>query len=797
MRRGILTGKACSSCRKKKRKCDGLTPCSNCRARQDQCTYSPTRWTSKDGLRSEILEFKKREATAETVIDALRSPTRGAPVLEQLQRGESLEQIENKLLGGRASSSTSAARWAYSEFGDLDAEGEYEDGRDGDRDDSEMRSPSPFSRAGSVSAAFPAAQARASIPSNRSSSSSSIAAPPAGGAQFFPRHWGEIHLSHGSAASSPLASASPSVPSPPQLQPPHPHHPHIGGGFDASKRQPTTFSLAMMEQLLDLLFAWECPPLTMITREAFTADFVIGRQGKYCSWPLICAIVAVTSRLQENPAAVDALKTPTNDFGASTRSTPILDSAAGGSGAATSTAASPGPGATAADPYPGGYELPGKLYFEQGYKLLAEQRQCKSLADVQALGLLSLREACNGNEASARVLAQRCLRDISSLRERTKVEDGTFLAASAETYAGAICLTSMLDLVTYSQPGASRSLAWHTSSQFERGDSLSTSMGPSQGGPDQQHTKLGHQQPMAALHPGLSTSGGGGARAASPGGYQTPVAPGRVASGKRVATFSDAVVQITTLACSRMNMMGPGNDSSFVLDIYEKCLEWYNSALALVHVGSGWTTFNLFLHMFYHFSLGVLFRPLLDQPSLVFRNGTISPRVICAESAQAVLGLAQSYAAIFSLRRPPTFVPYFVYAAGLLQMELANGSSMPNRGQSQQGHHQYQQTPHGQQQYALRLHPLHQQQQQQQQQQQGQPQFQQTQEMDQHRPQLVRQGPDMVSGQMGTLKLGSSMAQSAQGVAEERVLQYLSEMAQTHPAAAEALLDLRKRLLGG
>ncbi|KLU89860.1 hypothetical protein MAPG_08829, partial [Magnaporthiopsis poae ATCC 64411] len=90
MRRGITTGKACSGCRKKKRKCDGLTPCSNCRARQDQCTYNQTQWTSKDGLRSEILEYKKREAIAETVIDALRSPTRGGPVLEQLQRGESL-----------------------------------------------------------------------------------------------------------------------------------------------------------------------------------------------------------------------------------------------------------------------------------------------------------------------------------------------------------------------------------------------------------------------------------------------------------------------------------------------------------------------------------------------------------------------------------------------------------------------------------------------------------------------------------------------------------------------------------
>lgn len=331
----------------------------------------------------------------------------------------------------RASSSASTGRRAYSDdvgadF-DPDAEGEYEDGGDGAAgpDDSEMRSPSPISRAGSASAALPHPPPHAGT---RSSSSNITTA--GGGAHFFPRHWGEIYLSSG--------SASPSVPSPPQLQPPQHsqhHHHRVGGGLDSSKKQPTTFSLAMMERMMMLLFAWECPPLTMITREAFTADFVVGRQNRYCSWPLICAIVAVTSSLRDPPAAMDALKTPTNDLVASASATSTSTTLEG-----TPASAATSPSACSTTTVDAGYELSGQLYFEQGYKLLAEQRQCESLADVQALGLLSLHEVRNGNEASARVLAQRCLRDVSAIRGRGTVEDGTFHAATAETYAGAFCL---------------------------------------------------------------------------------------------------------------------------------------------------------------------------------------------------------------------------------------------------------------------------------------------------------------------------------------------------------------------
>lgn len=52
-----------------------------------------------------------------------------------------------------------------------------------------------------------------------------------------------------------------------------------------------------------------------------------------------------------------------------------------------------------------------------------------------------------------------------------------------------------------------------------------------------------------------------------------------------------------------------------------------------------------------------------------------SPRTVCAEAVQAILDVTQSYASLFTLRRTPCFVPYFVFAAGLTRIVLESDSS--------------------------------------------------------------------------------------------------------------------------
>lgn len=56
----------------------------------------------------------------------------------------------------------------------------------------------------------------------------------------------------------------------------------------------------------------------------------------------------------------------------------------------------------------------------------------------------------------------------------------------------------------------------------------------------------------------------------------------------------------------------------------------------------------------------------------------ISPRTVCSEAVQAILDVTQSYADLFTLRRTPCFVPYFVFAAGLTRIVLESNETTEN-----------------------------------------------------------------------------------------------------------------------
>lgn len=193
--------------------------------------------------------------------------------------------------------------------------------------------------------------------------------------------------------------------------------------------------------------------------------------------------------------------------------------------------------------------------------------------------------------------------------------------------------------------------------------------------------------------------------------------------------------------------------------------------------------------MYYHFYLGVLFRPLADQqahdstdgydfditsgPSAHMMTTTIttatgdraSPRTICTESAHAVIALAQSFRRIHTLRRTPAFLPYFVYAAGLMLLEQdwieARGGAT-NDAAAVDG------------------------------------------------VDGVVDGMDGVDGGAGGAGAGSGRGSSSSGsqiggMSRDSVqsagvamaLAQLAEMARTHPAAAEALEDLRSKDMNG
>lgn len=72
---------------------------------------------------------------------------------------------------------------------------------------------------------------------------------------------------------------------------------------------------------------------------------------------------------------------------------------------------------------------------------------------------------------------------------------------------------------------------------------------------------------------------------------------------------------------------------------------------------------NLILSsMYYHFAILLLFRPFIKVEIVA---SSLSPRDICSQAANAITTLVRSYSHLYTLRRTPSFVPYFVLTSAI------------------------------------------------------------------------------------------------------------------------------------
>lgn len=72
--------------------------------------------------------------------------------------------------------------------------------------------------------------------------------------------------------------------------------------------------------------------------------------------------------------------------------------------------------------------------------------------------------------------------------------------------------------------------------------------------------------------------------------------------------------------------------------------------------------------MYYHFAILLLFRPLIK---LRIIGSNVSPREVCTQAADAIQGLLHSYSSLYTLRRTPSFVPYFVLTSSIIHLAIA------------------------------------------------------------------------------------------------------------------------------
>lgn len=83
--------------------------------------------------------------------------------------------------------------------------------------------------------------------------------------------------------------------------------------------------------------------------------------------------------------------------------------------------------------------------------------------------------------------------------------------------------------------------------------------------------------------------------------------------------------------------------------------------------------------MYYHFAILLLFRPLIK---LRIIGSKVSPRDVCSQAAVAIQGLLKSYSQLYTLRRTPSFVPYFVLTSVIMHLAIGAAALEPGSNDS-------------------------------------------------------------------------------------------------------------------
>lgn len=155
-----------------------------------------------------------------------------------------------------------------------------------------------------------------------------------------------------------------------------------------------TSDAKLVQHLLSLYFCWEYPIFTLLSKEHFIEDFQAGRP-RFCSSMLVNSLLALGCRFSRLPAS---------------RLNP-------------------------SDPY-----TSGDHFFEESRKLSLQEEDHHNVTTIQALGIMSIREASCGRDAEARRYAGQSIRlavdmgfheDSDDTGDDTDVSRATFWGAFA------------------------------------------------------------------------------------------------------------------------------------------------------------------------------------------------------------------------------------------------------------------------------------------------------------------------------------------------------------------------------
>ncbi|KAF4962006.1 hypothetical protein FSARC_9883 [Fusarium sarcochroum] len=534
---GVVTPNACTECRKKRAKCDGKRPCGRCKGQKDvECVYEVPVRQSKENLRTEIETLRQKQRSSDQVFAALVRPELWEEVLTRLRGGQPIETISEWIANAPHSGGGQMRSFST-------------------RPEAPTMGPAPGFPGGGLGTL-----AAMSLGVNQPQQQQSSMRPEIG--QHSPWH-SSFHSQTGSTRSNShpdVMNWTTDLRGPPQNrvgswgENMHPDQMSDGlpryrgveqilsplNGPELRTATSTWTAITndniLVQHLLALYFCWEYPTFASLSKEHFLQDFQEGR-NRYCSPILVNALLALGCRFSTQPMS---------------RANPN-------------------------DPY-----TSGDHFFKEALRLFAQETDHHSLTTIQALGIMSIREASCGRDSESWYYAGQSIRLAIEMGLHRIMDEGDEdeLAVQSATFWGAFALDHAWSLAT--------------------GDIEASLWVP--------YTDDG--KPLTARE---------------------------------------------------------------LLSMYTQYLNWYDRIPEVLRLGHNFTPAVLFAHLYYHFAILLLFRPLIKLRIL---GSKVSPRDVCTQAADAIQGLLRSYSSLYTLRRTPSFVPYFVLTSAI--MHLAIGATAIN-----------------------------------------------------------------------------------------------------------------------
>ncbi|KAK0737414.1 fungal-specific transcription factor domain-containing protein [Apiosordaria backusii] len=611
---GVVTPNACTECRKKRAKCDGQRPCSRCKSQKDvECIYEIPVRQSKENLRNEIEQLRKAQRSSDQVFTALTRSDHWEDVLKRLRNGQSVDDVSEWLHSLHSQQGAGAlppiSRIMVSAgvgYGSV---------------------PPPRGMTG-----FPAGSSTGYMPlpsAYHAVSPVSSQAPYTIHPEDHQSPWGG-HFSTQSHTTTTRSDSAPDImnwSSSETIRPPP--HSRVGSWIesqgstaDASKfrglekvllpdipemRVPTATwtniasDPGLVQHLLALYFCWEYPTFASLSKEHFLRDFTDGRP-RFCSSILVNALLALGCRFSSKP---------------NTRANPN-------------------------DPY-----TSGDHFFKECQRLFYRETDHHSLTTIQALGIMSIREASCGRDSESWYYAGQSIRlaiEMGLHRVEDDGRDDDVAAVQAATFWGAFALDHAWSLATGSLPQCSC---------FPRLPPKPAIIDDIEASLWIPYTDDGTPLERSCEQP------------------------------SNVRSVYKCFCELSELVHQSLYIMhSPGRPltSKDLLAIYTQYLDWYDRIPEVLRLGHNFTPAVLFAHMYYHFAILLLFRPLIK---LRIIGSRVSPRDVCSQAADAISGLLRSYSQLYTLRRTPSFVPYFVLTSTI--MHLAIGAARSEESQRGSG----------------------------------------------------------------------------------------------------------------